>query len=268
MMVGLSASSMALGQETVQTAIRANGAAISSDQVQLWANSFMQSNPGTRIVVTGSSAGKGFDSFLSRNSDMVIATRPISADEQKRAAVENMELGERLVGYSGIAVITTPQNPVSDVTLAQLRRIFSGDCVNWKDVGGPDAPIRCFTRRVPESGGALFFQEKVLDKQPYGPNTTIAESWSTIIKVCSAATDLPIGIVPVMPALAASDKIKILGIKEDSDSTAVKPSDATLGNKTYPIILPFKFYWDAKTATPQLKRFVDFCAGAGLPSGK
>jgi phosphate transport system substrate-binding protein len=268
MMLGMSATSITWGQETAQMAIRVNGAAISSDQVQLWANSFMESNPGTRIVVTGSSAGKGFASFLSKNSEIVIASRVISEDEQKRAAAENIELGERLVGYSGIAVITTPKNPVSELTMAQLRKIFSGVCVNWKEVGGPDAPIRCFTRRVPESGAALFFQEKVLDKQPYGPNTTIAESWSTIIKVCSSATDLPIGIASVIPALAASDKIKIVGIKEDPQSTAVNPSDETLKTKTYPIILPFRFYWDAKTATPQLKKFVEFCTATGLPSGR
>jgi phosphate transport system substrate-binding protein len=268
MILGISTTSIALGQETAQMAIRANGAAISSDQVQLWANSFMQGNPATRIVVTGSSAGKGFASFFAKNSELVIASRVISADEQKKAAAENVELGERVVGYSGIAVITSPKNPVSELTMAQLRKIFSGDCVNWKEVGGPEAPIRCFTRRVPESGAALFFQEKVLDKQPYGPNTTIAESWSTIIKVCSAATDLPIGIAAVIPALAASGKIKILGIKEDPHSNAVQPSDETLKNKTYPIILPFRFYWDAKAATPQLKAFVEFCAAAGLPSGR
>jgi phosphate transport system substrate-binding protein len=253
-------------QDASKAAIRANGAAISSDQVQLWAKAFMEANPGSQITVTGSSAGKGFASFLDRNTDIVIASRVISADEQQRAVAQGMQLGERLIGNSGIAVITTPKNPVPDLSMTQLRKIFSGEYTNWREVGGPDAAIRCLTKRVPESGAALFFQEKVLDKQPYGATTTVAESWGTIIKVCSTATDFPIGIAPVIPALAASDKIKILGVKTDEQASSVKPSDETLKNKTYPIILVFRFYWDEKTASDQARKFVEFCASKGHPS--
>lgn len=49
-------------------------------------------------------------------------------------------------------------------------------------------------------------------------------------------------------------------------SSGVKPSDETLKNKTYPIILPFRFYWDEKAVSDQAKKFVDFCASKGHPS--
>ena len=260
--------STSFAQDTSRVAVRVNGAAISSDQVELWAKSFMEANPASRIVVTGSSAGKGFESFLDKNAEIVIASRPISPQEEKKAVEQGMQLGERLIGYSGIAVITSPKNSVSELTMTQLRKIFLGEYTNWKDVGGQDAPIRCFTRRVPESGAALFFQEKVLEKQPYGPTTTVAENWGTIIKVCAVANDLPIGIASVIPTLAAADKIRLLGVKEDAHSSAVKPSEETLKNKAYPIILPFRYYWDEKTVSNQAKQFIDFCASKGLPSQK
>jgi phosphate transport system substrate-binding protein len=253
-------------QDTSRIAIRVNGAATSSDQVELWAKSFMEANPAARIVVIGSSAGKGFEAFLDKNADIVIATRPISPKEEKKAVEQGMQLGERLIGYSGLAVTTSPKNSVSDLTMTQLRKIFSGEYTNWKEVGGPDSPIRCFTRRVPESGAALFFQEKVLEKQPYGPTTTVADSWGTIIKVCASANDLPVGIAPIIPAAAAADKIRVLGVKEDEHSSPVKPSEETLKNKSYPIFLAFRFYWDEKTVSNQAKQFIDFCASKGLPS--
>ncbi len=257
---------ISLGQEASKKAIRVSGAGISSEQVQIWAKSFMETNPGPEIIVTGSSAGKGIEALIAKNAEIAMASRVISSDEEKRAVAQGIQLGEMLIGYSGIAVITTPKNPVSELSVAQLRKIFSGQCVNWKDVGGVDAPIRCLTRRVPESGAALFFQEKVLDKAPYGPTSTATETWGTIIKVCSTANDFPIGIAPVISSLAAKDAIKILAVKEDEQTVGVKPSQETLKDKTYPIILPFRFYWDKKTISPQAEQFIEFCAGKGLAS--
>ena len=259
-------TSTSFAQDTSRIAIRVNGAATSSDQVELWAKLFMEANPASRIVVIGSSAGKGFETFLDKHADIVIATRPISPQEEKKAVEQGIQPGERLVGYSGLAIITSPKSSVSELTMTQLKKIFSGEYANWKEVGGPDSPIRCFTRRLPESGAALFFQEKVLEKQPYGSTTTMADSWGTIIKACTTANDLPIGIAPVIPALAAGDKIRILGIKEDASTSAVKPSDETLKNNAYPIFLAFRLYWDEKTVSNQAKQFIDFCASKGLPS--
>ncbi len=264
----LAMTSVILAQDASKRTIRVNGAGISADQVDIWANSFMKANPGVNILITGSSAGKGLESLLERNAEIAMASRVVSPDEEKKAVKQGIQLGERLIGYSGIAVITTPKNTLSELTMEQLRRIFAGEYTNWKQVGGLDAPIRCFTRRVPESGAATFFQEKVLVNQPYGNTTTMTETWPTIIKVCSMGNDLSIGIAPVSQALAASGKIKILRVKEDEHSPGVAPSYETLKNKTYPIILPFRFYWDDKTSDDQIKRFIEFCANKGLTSEK
>jgi len=266
--LAMTGATAAFSQDAPGTSVRVNGAGISSDQVQLWARSFMDSNAGTRVMVTGSSAGKGFESLLERNADIAIASRVISSEEEKKAQTMGMQLQECLVGYSGIAVITSPKNTVSDLSMSQLKKVFSGEYTNWNQVGGPDSPIRCLARRVPESGATDFFQEKVLDKQPYGSNTAILESWSSIIKVCSGATDLPVGLAPVIQALAAHQSIKVIGLKQDEHSPGVKPSEDTLRDKSYPIILAFKFYWDQKTQSSQAKQFVEYCVRQGLSSQK
>jgi phosphate transport system substrate-binding protein len=257
-----------LAQDKPYAPIRVNGAAISSEQVQSWARSFMEANAGVGIVVTGSSAGQGFASLFERNSEIAIASRAISAEEEKTAQSKGIELRECPIGYSGIAVITSPKNAVSELSLSQLKKVFSGEATNWSQVGGSDTPIRCLIRRVPESGAALFFQEKVLDKQPFGPNTAILESWGSIIKVCSVSTDLPIGIAPIIQAAAAGKSIKVMAIKKDENSPGVQPSEETLNFGTYPIILEFRFYWDEKTLSSQAKQFVDYCARQGHPTQK
>jgi phosphate transport system substrate-binding protein len=208
--------------QTSDRALRVNGAGMAWDQVQLWADAFMQANPDIRVMVIGSSAGKGFEALFEGNSELALASRVISAEEQKKATAKGVKLTNRLIGYSGMAVMTNPRNPINELTLEQLRQIFTGEFTNWKQVGGPDAPIRCLTRRISESGGAMFFMEEVLHNQPYGPSTVIAENWTSIVKVCSVANDLPIGIGP---ALIAKGGIKVLGVKLDDHSPGIKPSE-------------------------------------------
>ena len=198
--IGFALAAMAVpasfAQDTTKKALRVNGAAMASDQVLMWAEEFMQANPDIRIVVTGSSAGKGFDDLFEGNADLAMASRIISPDEQKKAAAKGLKLENKLIGYSGMAVMTSPKNPINELTLDQLRRIFTGEYTNWKQAGGPDVPIRPLTRRIPESGGAVFFMQEVLHNQPYGAATVMADSWTAIVKVCTTANDLPIGIGP------------------------------------------------------------------------
>ena len=257
---------ISLGQEASKKAIRVSGAGISSEQVQIWAKSFMETNPGPEIIVTGSSAGKGIEALIAKNAEIAMASRVISSDEEKEGGRARDTIGRNVDRVFRHCGNNNPQKPCLRTQRSPTSKIFSGQCVNWKDVGGVDAPIRCLTRRVPESGAALFFQEKVLDKAPYGPTSTATETWGTIIKVCSTANDFPIGIAPVISSLAAKDAIKILAVKEDEQTVGVKPSQETLKDKTYPIILPFRFYWDKKTISPQAEQFIEFCAGKGLAS--
>src|SRR5271157_2351429 len=71
-------------QETSKKTLRVNGAGMASAQVQKWAESFMQANPDTNILVVGSSAGAGFQALFNRSADLAMASRLISADEQKQ----------------------------------------------------------------------------------------------------------------------------------------------------------------------------------------
>jgi phosphate transport system substrate-binding protein len=160
-----------------------------------------------------------------------------------------------------MAVMTNPRNAINELTLEQLRKVFTGEYTNWRQVGGSDAQIGTLTRRIPESGGAVFFMEEVLQNKAYGANTVFAESWTSIVQVCSAASDLPIGIGP---ALIAKSQIKLLAIKPDENSPAVKPSENALKDGSYPIINPIHMYWDTKSDDERIKSFVEYCAREGL----
>ena len=251
-----------VAQEGSTGALRVQGAAVAADQVQKWATEFGKANPKVSVVVTGSSAGKGFQALFSKEADIALASRVINESEQKTASDKGLKLSDKLIGYAGVAVYTSPRNPVNELSFDQLKKMFTGKFTNWKEVGGPDEPIRCFSRRIPESSGAVFFWEKVLGKEAFGPNVVMADSFSTIIKTCATAKDLPIGIGPP-PLTGSGSGAKILAIKETDTSQAVRPDDENLKNGSYPIILPFYMYWNLQSTDPRIIEFVDYCAKQG-----
>jgi phosphate transport system substrate-binding protein len=238
-------------QDASKKPLRVNGAGMAATQVQKWAESFMQANPDANILVVGSSAGAGFQALFNQSAELALASRLISAKEQKQANDKGIKLAEKLIGHAGVALITHTKNPIDELTLDQVKKVFLGEYTNWKQLGGPDAAIRALTRRVPESGGAVFFQRLVLNKQPYGPGTVMTQSWGAIQKACLAGTDLPIGLAP---SDTVAEGIKVLAIKKDETSPGVKPSPETLKNRTYPIILAVRFYWDSQSQDDRLKR--------------
>jgi len=242
-------------QESSKTAIKVNGAGMASDQVDKWAKSFMDSNPGTGILAIGSSAGKGFQALLDGTADIAVMSRDISSSERSKASEKGIRLVERPIGQAAIALITHPRNPINELTLEQVHKLYSGEYQNWKDVGGPDQPVRCLSRRIPESGGAAFFWTKVMDGEAFGKNTVLTETWEAILKVCSAAEDLPLGIVPSTRNLSS---VKVLPIKKDDKSPPVMPLEKSVRDGSYPITLSFAFAWDQRSETPQLLKFVDF----------
>ncbi|MBI5252743.1 MAG: substrate-binding domain-containing protein [Desulfomonile tiedjei] len=253
-------SGTSLAQESTKQRLRLNGAAMASDVVDKWAKQFMEKNPGVEITVIGSSAGKGFQSIIDGTAEIGMMSREIRPDERNKSAEKGLKLVEKPIGRSAVAVITHERNPVNELTLEQLRRLFSGEYDNWKLVGGPDEPVRCLTRRIPESGGAVFFWNTVLHGEPFGKSTVMTETWEAILTACKRAQDLPIGIVPASRNMSG---VKLLGMKKDDSSASVVPKAENVENGTYPITLTFSFAWDDRSTSPSITKFVDFCQAQG-----
>jgi len=241
--------------------IRVNGAGMSSDQVQKWAQRFMEANTEIGITVVDSSSRKGFQSLLEGNAEVAMMSREIRSEERRRAAEKGLKLVERPVGHAALALITIPRNPVNELTMEQVQKFYTGEYRSWKNVGGIDESVRCLARRIRDSGGTVFFWTNVLDSGHFGRNTTFTESWEEIIKICQVAEDLPLGIAPSARNL---NGVKVLAIRQDKKSPPIKPTEETVKNGSYPITLLFAFAWDERLNDPGILRFVEFCQGHGL----
>ena len=116
------------------------------------AESFMAAHPDVTVQAefTGSSAG--VEAVLSGQSDIGNSSRNLTEDELAEGAVEN------IVAIDGIAVVTDPNNTVSDLTRDQLIQIYTGEVTNWSDLGGESLPIVVVGREA-GSGTRGAFEE-------------------------------------------------------------------------------------------------------------
>jgi phosphate transport system substrate-binding protein len=221
-----------------------------------WAETFMKQNPDIEVSVTGGGSGTGIAALLNGTTDICAASRKIKNKELQLALEKNIHPHEITVAKDGIAVVVHPDNPVKELTLEQLSKIFTDKSYRWSDVGGPDEPIIVLSRES-SSGTYVFFQEMVLKKQDYMQDAKLMPATSAIIQ--SVSTDKwAIGYVGLGYALAAEDKVKIIAVKADDNSPAVMPSDQTVKSGQYAIARPLYLYLNGEPKGT-VRKFIDFC---------
>ncbi|MFH0823929.1 MAG: substrate-binding domain-containing protein [Pseudomonadota bacterium] len=152
------ASAVVTSMSQAAEGIRVNGSMSAANKVDGLAVTFKKDNPGVTIIVTGSNSQRGFGDLLEGNADMVMMSRQPTADEHKAAKQKGMELQEKQIGRDGIAVIVKPENPVQELTVEQLRGIFTERISNWRELGGQDLPVD-FDRLSPEWSETGWFRK-------------------------------------------------------------------------------------------------------------
>lgn len=144
------------------------------------ANEFMKNNPGISIYVEGGGTKTGIDALGKGTIDICTASRLLKSDEVKVLADKFGSIGmSTLVAKDALSIYLNPKNPVKNLSLDEVRKIFSGKITNWKDVGGEDKTIRVISRS-PNSGTYLYFKEHVLLNDEYSDNMEIKASTEEI----------------------------------------------------------------------------------------
>jgi phosphate transport system substrate-binding protein len=223
-----------------------------------WAEAFMEANPQSDVSFTGGGSGTGIAALLNGTTDICAASRAIEQKEKELAKQKGIEPVEFVVARDGIAIIVNPANPVTSLTLEQIRNIYTGAFKSWKEVGGPDEPIIVLSRES-SSGTYVFFQEHVLRKQDYRQDARLMPATSAIVQ--SVSDDKwSIGYVGLGYAAEAAEKVKTLPVQADAKAPRVVPSQETVKSGEYSIARPLYLY---TAGAPQgaAKEFIDFCLG-------
>jgi phosphate transport system substrate-binding protein len=199
-------------------------------QAQKWAEVYMSKNNNVKIQVTGGGTGTGFAALQNQTTDLCNASRKIRAAE----ITECIKMfGKRPTEYKvcldGLSVYVHAENPVKELSLEQLLLIFTGKTKNWKDVGGPDAPITIYSREN-SSGTYEFFKENVLKGRDFSARAQTVPGTASVVEAVAKDKN---GIGYGGAAYGAG--AKHLAIKKDNRSPAIEPTEEAVVKGTYPI---------------------------------
>jgi len=97
------------------------------------------------------------------------SSRPLQDSEIARAQQRGLNLKEIPVAIDGLAVAVNPNLNIPGLTIDQLRDIYTGKITNWSQVGGPNVPIKAFSRRTTDGGTVELFVQDILAGQPFSP---------------------------------------------------------------------------------------------------
>lgn len=229
--IPLAAVLLALSSVAVQAGkITVKGSDTLVVQAQKWAEIYMGKKPDTKIQVTGGGTGIGFAALQNNATDLCNASRKIRAQEIAECI---KAFGKRPTEYKvaldGLSVYVHESNPLKELTVEQVRLIFTGKIKNWKEVGGPDARIVLYSREN-SSGTYEFFKEHVLQGRDFAASAQTMPGTAAVLQ--SVAKDKnAIGYGGAAYGAGA----KHLAIKKDENSPAVEPKEETVVNGTYPI---------------------------------
>ena len=156
-------------------------------------------------------------------------------------------LSESVLAYDGIAIIVHPDNPVSDLSIEQINKLYTGEITNWKDVGGKDAQVVLIGREA-ASGTRDGFESitGTKDKCQYRQELT---STGDVITAVSQNPDA-IGYASLA---SIKDSVKALNVD------GVTPSEATVKDGSYKVQRPFVLVTvEGKALSPAAQSFFDY----------
>lgn len=250
----------ALCQEGAGT-VRVSGVLVGVELAQNLGHAFSEKIPNCKTVVSVANPAKAVANLLNGEADLVLLPRKPNSEELKAASEKNLNLRATLVGFAGPAIITSLGNQVSELTLEQVRQVFTGEFTRWTEVQGADKPITVIAPIPKFNVAAKMFQKFVLGGKPITSQAVFVRYAAHVIPRCKAAEDYAIGFTPYGQYLASKSRasVKLVALKKTPDSPAVLPSTATLLDGSYAVAKPLYLWWDELGGKDVAKRFAEFC---------
>ena len=228
---------------------------------QRWAERYMEAHPGAIIQVTGGGSGTGIAALINGTTEICQSSRPINEAEQKQIQERfGSPAHETIVARDGLAIYVHESIAITELSVEQLRAIYSGTVKNWKDVGGPDEQITPYGREN-SSGTYEYFKEHVLQKGDFAPAVQTLPGTAAVV---NAVSQDPRGIGYGGAAYAKG--VKQVAVRADAASPPVLPTKENVVTGAYPISRDLYFYLRKQPEGPT-REFIDYVlsdAGQGV----
>ena len=204
---------------------------------------------GINVTYNPTGSGSGIQAVSEGRCDIGLSSRALKDDEKASG------LKETTLALDGIAIIVNPQNPVKDLSLEQIAKIYTGEITNWKDVGGEDAEIVRIGREA--GSGTRDGFESITDTKDACQYRQELTSTGDVIATVSQNPNA-IGYASLA---AIKDSVKALTVN------GVAPTEATVKDGTYLVQRPFVLVTKEGAALSETaQKFFDFATSADAAS--
>ena len=122
-------------ETTLSGTVSTDGSTSMEKVINSLGESFMAMNKDVKFTYNPTGSGSGIQAVSEGRCDIGLSSRALKDDEKASGLVETV------VALDGIAIVVNPENPVSDLDIDTIAKIYTGEITNWKDVGGNDAEI-------------------------------------------------------------------------------------------------------------------------------
>lgn len=229
--------------------VSTNGSTSMEKVIGALGESFMEANSGTTFTYNPTGSGSGIQAVSEGRCDIGLSSRALKDDEKASG------LKETTFALDGIAIIVNPQNPVKDLSLEQIAKIYTGEITNWKDVGGEDAEIVRIGREA--GSGTRDGFESITDTKDACQYRQELTSTGDVITTVSQNPNA-IGYASLA---AIKDSVKALTVN------GVAPTEATVKDGTYLVQRPFVLVTKEGVALSETaQKFFDFATSADAAS--
>ncbi len=206
---------------------------------------FMEANKDVTFTYNPTGSGSGITAVSEGRCDIGLSSRALK-DEEKAGGLK-----ETVLALDGIAIIVNPANPVNDLDLDTIAKIYTGEITNWKDVGGNDAEIVLIGREA-GSGTRDGFESITGTKDACQYRQELTSTGDVITTV--ATNPDAIGYASLA---ALKDSVKALTVG------GVQATEDSVKNGSYVVQRPFVLVTkDGTELSPAAQAFFDYATSA------
>ncbi|CAM2078871.1 MULTISPECIES: phosphate ABC transporter substrate-binding protein [Clostridia] len=206
---------------------------------------YEEENNNVTLEIQQNGSGAGIKDVISGISEIGMSSRELK-DEEK-GSVQGTT-----VAYDGIALLVNPENPVKNISLEDVKKIYTGEITNWKEIGGDDAPIVVVSREE-GSGTRDAFQEIVgYESEELLKDATISDG-SGAVKTTVAGNKNAIGFASFE---YIDNTVSALNIND------VEPTADNVKSGDYKLSRPFILVTKEDSLTENGQKLIDFVLSA------
>jgi phosphate transport system substrate-binding protein len=211
-----------------------------------------------QIKIEAHGSSTGFKGLENSDAEIWASSRPVK-DKEVSKLIKQYDLrshkSEHILGIDGLAIVVNISNPIKSLSKLQLGQVFSGEVINWSQLGGLDQPINLYARDQ-NSGTWDSFKNMVLSKTlKLSDNAQRFESSSALANRVTADVG---GIGFIGMAFVGGNKLLAIS---DGPAQAFKPSEMTVATEDYALSRRLFFYTKSVTNNQYVNEFMNYAQG-------